>query len=88
MTASGSNYESDRILSAIDGASLAQILANSEGITDKEAIMHALDQCCYRHVASCNIIYGDEMAAEIKRVMPEKFMHILTANNEGHGLLA
>ena len=50
--------------------------------------MEALSHCRYRHVATCNILYGGDMGGELARVMPEKYMHILTANNEGHGCLA
>ena len=41
-------------------------------------ILDSLSHCNYGDMASCNIIYKEEMSNELKSKMPENFMHILT----------
>ena len=52
----------DKVISAIDGLALKTILENSEGIDDLEEILDSLSYCEYGDMASCNIIYTQEMS--------------------------
>lgn len=52
----------DKVISTVDGIALKSIIEESEGIEDKDSILESLGHCDYGAIASCNIIYKDEMS--------------------------
>ena len=62
FTGDGNEVVVDKIISSIDGIALKSIIEESEGIEDKDRILESLSHCEYGDMASCNIIYKDEIS--------------------------
>lgn len=76
-TASGETKEFEKVLSCIDGLALKDIVEKSAGIQDSQEVLNTLNRCEYGDMASCNIVYDEEISKDIMEKMPEKYQHVL-----------
>jgi len=84
-SASGETKEFEKVLSCIDGLALKDIVEKSEGIEDSQEVLNTLNRCEYGDMASCNLVYDEEISKDIMAKMPEKYQHVLVVLDRSQG---
>lgn len=52
----------DKVVTAIDGVQLKSLMETSFGLHDQIDVLECLNECEYGDMASCNIVYKEEIS--------------------------